>query len=57
MTNNILNQIRQTLIKSSDEQTRIGSQHYFKETVTVYGVKAAIVKMPEKLKEQACRNK
>ncbi len=42
--NELLSRIRQTLVESSDEQTRIGSQRYFKETVTVHGVKAATVK-------------
>lgn len=31
--NELLHRIRQTLIKSSDENTRVGSQRYFKETV------------------------
>lgn len=43
MTNKIIHQIRQTLIENSDEKTRVGSQRYFKETVTVHGVKAATV--------------
>ncbi len=42
--NELISQIRQTLMESSDENTRVGSQRYFKEIVTVYGVKAAIVK-------------
>ena len=37
--NVILNRIRLTLIQSSDENTRIGSQRYFKETITVHGVR------------------
>lgn len=41
--NELLSRIRQTLIESSDEQTRIGSQRYFKEAITVHGVKAATV--------------
>lgn len=41
--NELLSRIRQTLIESSDEQTRIGSQRFFKEAITVYGVKAATV--------------
>jgi len=39
--NDILNRIRRTLIENADENTRIGSQRYFKETITVHGVKAA----------------
>ncbi|MGC9352563.1 MAG: DNA alkylation repair protein [Mariniphaga sp.] len=44
MTNNIITQIRQTLIENSDEKTRLGSQRYFKEAITVHGVKTATVK-------------
>lgn len=44
MNTDILHLIRQALIENSDEKTRLGSQRYFKETVTVYGVKAATVK-------------
>ncbi len=44
MTNNLIAQIRQTLIENSDEKTRAGSQRYFKEPITVHGVKAATVK-------------
>ncbi len=39
--NELLNRIRQTLIESSDENTRIGSRRFFKETITVHGVKSA----------------
>lgn len=43
MTNEIIHQIRNALIKNSDEKTKMGSQRYFKEAVTVHGVKAATV--------------
>jgi 3-methyladenine DNA glycosylase AlkD len=39
----ILYRIRQTLIKNADEKTRIQSEYFFKEQVTVYGVKSATV--------------
>jgi 3-methyladenine DNA glycosylase AlkD len=41
--NEIITKIRQTLIENADEKTRIGSQRYFKEEITVHGVKAAVV--------------
>ncbi len=44
MTNKIIHQIRQALIENSDEKTRLGSQRYFKEAITVYGAKTATVK-------------
>jgi len=39
----ILYRIRQTLIESADEKTRKQSEYFFKEQVTVYGVKSATV--------------
>lgn len=41
--NEIISKIRQTLIKNADEKTRIQSEYFFKEQVTVYGVKSATV--------------
>jgi len=41
--NTIISQIRQTLIASADEKTRKQSEYFFKEQVTVYGVKSATV--------------
>ncbi len=41
--NELLNRIRQTLIEHSDENTRTVSQRYFKEEITVHGVKSATV--------------
>lgn len=41
---NIINKIREALITSADEKTRVGSQRYFREKITVYGVKAPTVK-------------
>lgn len=38
---NIVQKVRQELIDSSDEKTRQSSQHFFKEEVKTYGVKAA----------------
>lgn len=43
MRNEIIHQIRNALIKNSDEKTKMGSQRYFKEAVTVHGVKSATV--------------
>jgi 3-methyladenine DNA glycosylase AlkD len=37
----IIHKIRKILEESADQNTRIGSQRYFKEAVTVHGVKAA----------------
>jgi 3-methyladenine DNA glycosylase AlkD len=37
----IIKKIRQALLANADEKTREGSQRYFKEAVTVHGVKAA----------------
>lgn len=39
----IITKVRQALVANADENTRIGSQRYFKEQITVHGVKAAIV--------------
>ncbi len=39
----ILNKIREELEKKSDEKTKAGSQHFFKEKVNVIGVKASDV--------------
>ncbi|HCE56524.1 MAG TPA: DNA alkylation repair protein [Prolixibacteraceae bacterium] len=39
----IITQIRETLIASADENTRKQSEYFFKEQVTVYGVKSATV--------------
>ena len=41
--NEIISKIRQTLIENADEKTRIQSEYFFKEQVTVYGVKSATV--------------
>jgi 3-methyladenine DNA glycosylase AlkD len=41
--NEIINRMRQTLIASADEKTRKQSEYFFKEQVTVYGVKSATV--------------
>ena len=40
---NILSKIREALIASADEKTRQQSEYFFKEQVTVYGVKSATV--------------
>jgi 3-methyladenine DNA glycosylase AlkD len=37
----IIDKIRRELEKNSDEKTKIGSQHYFKEQIKCYGVKSA----------------
>ena len=41
--NEIISKIRQTLTASADEKTRNQSEYFFKEQVTVYGVKSATV--------------
>ena len=41
--NEIINRIRQTLIENADEKTRKQSEYFFKEEITVYGVKSATV--------------
>jgi len=41
--NDILQRIRQSLIENADEKTRHQSEYFFKEQVTVYGVKSATV--------------
>lgn len=43
MTNDIILQIRQSLVTNSDEKTKLGSQRYFKEAITVHGVKSSTV--------------
>jgi len=40
---NIIKKIREALLASADEKTRQQSEYFFKEQVTVYGVKSAIV--------------
>ncbi|MGE0019859.1 MAG: DNA alkylation repair protein [Draconibacterium sp.] len=40
---NFITKIRQTLIENADEKTRQQSEHFFKEEITVYGVKSATV--------------
>lgn len=41
--NEIINRIRQILIENADEKTRKQSEYFFKEEITVYGVKSATV--------------
>jgi len=41
--NEIINRIRQTLLENGDEKTRKQSEYFFKEQITVYGVKSATV--------------
>jgi 3-methyladenine DNA glycosylase AlkD len=41
--NAIITKIRQTLIENADEKTRKQSEYFFKEQITVYGVKSATV--------------
>lgn len=41
--NEIISKIRQTLLQNADEKTRKQSEYFFKENVTVYGVKSASV--------------
>lgn len=40
---NIISKIRESLIASADEKTRNQSEYFFKEQITVYGVKSATV--------------
>ena len=39
----ILNAIREELLENSDEQTKKVSQHFFKEAISCYGIKSAMV--------------
>jgi 3-methyladenine DNA glycosylase AlkD len=39
----IIDKIRRELEKNSDEKTKAGSQHFFKEQINCYGVKSAVV--------------
>jgi 3-methyladenine DNA glycosylase AlkD len=41
--NEIINRIRQTLVENADEKTRKQSEYFFKEQITVYGIKSATV--------------
>ncbi len=41
--NNILERLREELLANSDEHTQETGQHFFKEKVTLYGVKTALV--------------
>jgi len=41
--NNIIENLRQELIKNSDEKTRISGERFFKEDVKLYGIKSAEV--------------
>jgi 3-methyladenine DNA glycosylase AlkD len=41
--NEIINRIRQILAENADEKTRHQSEYFFKEQITVYGVKSAKV--------------
>jgi 3-methyladenine DNA glycosylase AlkD len=41
--NEIIVKIRQTLIENADEKSRKQSEYFFKEPITVYGVKSATV--------------
>jgi len=41
--NEIIAKIRQTLLENGDEKTRKQSEYFFKEQITVYGVKSATV--------------
>jgi 3-methyladenine DNA glycosylase AlkD len=40
---NIIDKIRIELEKNSDDKTKAGSQHFFKEEIKCYGVKSAVV--------------
>jgi 3-methyladenine DNA glycosylase AlkD len=40
---NIITKIREALVVNADEKTRLQSEYFFKEQITVYGVKSATV--------------
>jgi 3-methyladenine DNA glycosylase AlkD len=40
---NIINKIREELIKNADEKTRLSGERYFKEKIKMYGIKSAVV--------------
>jgi 3-methyladenine DNA glycosylase AlkD len=43
MDNQVITKIRQQLMTSADEKTRLSGQRFFKEAVTLHGVKASVV--------------
>ncbi|HNW76143.1 MAG TPA: DNA alkylation repair protein [Bacteroidales bacterium] len=45
---NIISNVRAALIGQSDEKTKTGSQHFFKETITCHGVKTKAVQQISK---------
>lgn len=40
---NIINKIREELINNADEKTKLSGERFFKESVTMYGIKSATV--------------
>jgi 3-methyladenine DNA glycosylase AlkD len=43
MDNNVIAKIREALVAAADDKTRKQSEYFFKEPITVYGVKSATV--------------
>ncbi|HBE42796.1 MAG TPA: DNA alkylation repair protein [Bacteroidales bacterium] len=41
---NIINEIRSEIIRNADEKTKISGERFFKESVKIYGLKAALIK-------------
>ena len=41
---NIINDIRSEIIRNADEKTKISGERFFKESVKIYGLKAALIK-------------
>ena len=46
---NIINKIREELIKNADEKIRLSGEKFFKESVSMYGIRSADVKDREGL--------
>ncbi len=40
---NIINKIREELINNADEKTKLSGERFFKESVTMYGIRSATV--------------
>lgn len=47
--NQLINSIRENLIRNSDEKTRIQGEKYFKENIKIYGSKSAQVEKISKV--------
>jgi 3-methyladenine DNA glycosylase AlkD len=55
--NNIIENLRQELIKNADEKTRLSGERFFREDVKLYGIKSAVVSRISKEHYQNIRDK